>query len=40
MHNLRFGYGSTLSVLVFLVTFALALGYIRLLGRGLTETRA
>ena len=39
MHNLRFGYGSALSVLVFLVTFALALGYIRLLGRGLTETR-
>jgi ABC-type sugar transport system permease subunit len=40
MHNLRFGYGSTLSVLVFLVTFALALGYIRLLGGGLTETRS
>jgi ABC-type sugar transport system permease subunit len=40
MHNLRFGYGSTLSVLVFLVTFALALGYIRLLGSGLTETRS
>jgi ABC-type sugar transport system permease subunit len=39
MQNLRFGYGSTLSVLVFLVTFAFALGYIRLLGRGLTETR-
>jgi multiple sugar transport system permease protein len=39
MHNLRFGYGSALSVLVFLVTFTLALGYIRLLGRGLTETR-
>lgn len=39
MHNLRFGYGSALSVLVFLVTFMLALGYIRLLGRGLTETR-
>ncbi|MGH7579345.1 MAG: carbohydrate ABC transporter permease [Gemmatimonadales bacterium] len=39
MQNLRFGYGSALSVLVFLVTFALALGYIRLLGRGLTETR-
>jgi multiple sugar transport system permease protein len=40
MHNLRFGYGSALSVLVFLITFALALGYIRLLGRGLTETRS
>ena len=39
MQNLRFGYGSTLSVLVFFVTFALALGYIRMLGRGLTETR-
>ena len=39
MHNLRFGYGSALSVLVFLVTFALALGYIRLLGRGLTDVR-
>jgi multiple sugar transport system permease protein len=40
MQNLRFGYGSALSVIVFLVTFTLALGYIRLLGRGLTETRA
>jgi ABC-type sugar transport system permease subunit len=40
MQNLRFGYGSTLSVLVFLVTFTLALGYIRLLGQGLTETRS
>ena len=39
MHNLRFGYGSALSVLVFLVTFTLALGYIRLLGRGLTDVR-
>jgi hypothetical protein len=26
--------------MVFLVTFGLAVGYIRLLGRGLTETRA
>lgn len=40
LHNLRFGYGSALSVLVFLVTFALALGYIRLLGRGLTDLRS
>jgi multiple sugar transport system permease protein len=40
MQNLRFGYGSALSVLVFLVTFTLALGYIRLLGRGLTDTRS
>ena len=39
LQNLRFGYGSALSVIVFLVTFGLALGYIRLLGAGLTETR-
>jgi ABC-type sugar transport system permease subunit len=39
MHNLRFGYGSALSVVVFVVTFALALGYIRMLGAGLTESR-
>ncbi|MEW6299951.1 MAG: sugar ABC transporter permease [Thermodesulfobacteriota bacterium] len=32
-HNLRFGFGSALSVLIFLVTFALALLYIRALGR-------
>ena len=38
--ELRFGYGSALSVIVFAVTFALALGYIRFLGAGLTETRA
>lgn len=40
LQNLRFGYGSALSVIVFLVTFLLALGYIRFLGAGLTETRA
>jgi ABC-type sugar transport system permease subunit len=40
LQNLRFGYGSALSVIVFAVTFALALGYIRFLGAGLTETRA
>ncbi len=39
LQNLRFGYGSALSVIVFTVTFALALGYIRFLGAGLTETR-
>ncbi len=37
LQNLRFGFGSALSVLVFLVTFLLALAYIRLLGRTLTE---
>lgn len=37
LQNLRFGYGSALSVLVFLVTFTLALIYIRVLGAGLTR---
>jgi ABC-type sugar transport system permease subunit len=37
LQNLRFGYGSALSVLVFLVTFTLALLYIRVLGGGLTR---
>lgn len=36
LQNLRFGFGSALSVVVFLVTFALALAYIRLLGVRLT----
>ena len=36
LQNLRFGYGSALSVIVFAVTFALALLYIRVLGRSLT----
>jgi len=40
LQNLRFGYGSALSVIVFTITFGLALGYIRLLGAGLTETRS
>ncbi|HSN88773.1 MAG TPA: sugar ABC transporter permease [Thermoanaerobaculia bacterium] len=35
--NLRFGYGAALSVIVFLVTFLLAMLYIRGLGAGLTE---
>jgi ABC-type sugar transport system permease subunit len=39
LQNLRFGYGSALSVVVFAVTFGLALGYIRFLGAGLTEGR-
>ncbi|NIW37448.1 MAG: hypothetical protein GWN32_13290 [Gemmatimonadetes bacterium] len=37
LQNLRFGYGSALSVVVFLVTFGLALLYIRALGVRLTE---
>ena len=40
LQNLRFGYGSALSVIVFLVVFLLAVGYIRFLGAGLTETRS
>ncbi len=39
LQNLRFGYGSALSVIVFVVTFVLALGYIRFLGAELTESR-
>jgi multiple sugar transport system permease protein len=37
LQHLRFGYGSALSVIVFLTTFALALLYIRLVGRQLLE---
>lgn len=37
LQNLRFGYGSALSVLIFVVTFTLALIYIRVLGAGLTR---
>lgn len=40
LQNLRFGYGSALSVVVFVVTFGLALVYIRLLGQDLTGERA
>jgi ABC-type sugar transport system permease subunit len=36
LQQLRFGYGSALSVIVFLVTFVLALLYVRLLGASLT----
>jgi ABC-type sugar transport system permease subunit len=37
LQNLRFGYGSALSVMTFVVSFGLAIGYLRLLGRDLTE---
>ena len=37
LQHLRFGYGSALSVLVFLTTFVLALLYIRFIGRQLLE---
>lgn len=37
LQNLRFGYGSALSVIVFLVTFGLAVLYIRVLGADLTK---
>jgi raffinose/stachyose/melibiose transport system permease protein len=37
--TLRFGYASALSVIVFLVTFTLALIYIRLLGAELTGAK-
>jgi ABC-type sugar transport system permease subunit len=40
LQHLRFGYGSALSVIIFIVTFMLALFYIRLAGRGLLEERA
>jgi ABC-type sugar transport system permease subunit len=36
LNHLRFGYGSALSVLIFLVTFLLALFYLRALGANLT----
>ena len=39
LQNLQFGYGSALSVIVFLVTFGLAVVYIRLLGAELTGGR-
>ena len=37
LQDLRFGYGSALSVIVFTLTFGVALSYIRLLGSELTE---
>ena len=40
MQRLRFGYGSALSVTVFLLTFAFALVWVRALGRSLTGARS
>jgi ABC-type sugar transport system permease subunit len=40
LENLRFGYGSALSVIIFGVTFGLALLYIRLLGSDLVRGEA
>lgn len=40
LQRLRFGYGSALSVTVFLLTFAFALVCVRTLGRSLTEERS
>ena len=40
LQDLRFGFGSALSVIVFLVTFLLAWVYIRLVGRELVEARS
>jgi ABC-type sugar transport system permease subunit len=34
LQNLRFGYGAALSVVVFVVTFGMAMGYVRWLGTG------
>jgi ABC-type sugar transport system permease subunit len=39
LQNLQFGYGSALSVIVFLITFCLALIYIRLMGAELTGAK-
>jgi ABC-type sugar transport system permease subunit len=39
LQNLQFGYGSALSVIVFLITFCLALLYIRLMGAELTGAK-
>jgi len=40
LQNLRFGYGSALSVIIFLVTFSLAVVYIRMLDVDLTGRQA
>ena len=40
LETLRFGYGSALSVIIFLVTFSLALVYVRLLGADLMGGKA
>lgn len=39
LQNLRFGYGSAISVAVFLAAFLIALAWIGVLGRGLRELR-
>jgi len=39
LHNLRFGYGSALAVLIFLGTFLLAIFFIRVLGADLIRGR-
>ena len=39
LQNLQFGYGSALSVIVFMVTFGLAMVYIKFLGAELTGSR-
>jgi ABC-type sugar transport system permease subunit len=39
MQRLRFGYGSALSMMVFLLTFAFALVWVRMLGRSLVGAR-
>ncbi|HEY8196114.1 MAG TPA: sugar ABC transporter permease [Gemmatimonadales bacterium] len=39
LQNLQFGYGSALSVIVFLITFCLAILYIKLLGAELTGAK-
>jgi ABC-type sugar transport system permease subunit len=40
MQRLRFGYGSALSMVVFLLTFGFALVWVRMLGRSLTGGRS
>ena len=40
MQRLRFGYGSALSVMVFLLTFVVALLWVRVLGRSFVGERA
>ena len=40
MQRLRFGYGSALSVMLFLLTFVVALLWVRVLGRSFVGERA
>jgi len=39
LRNLRFGYGSALAMIVFLLTLGLAMAYLRVVGRALLEPR-